>query len=108
MLEAALRCGPRRFVYVSSAAVYSKSAAADGPISASRTAASTQAADAIAKSPGNFTGRMAPAIAMIPVPMTDANQFGPSTIRPSIGDDSAPAQRFILLEGCCSAGSGES
>jgi nucleoside-diphosphate-sugar epimerase len=39
VLEAALRCGPRRFVYVSSAAVYSKSAAADGPLSASRTAA---------------------------------------------------------------------
>ncbi len=39
VLEAALRCGLRRFVYVSSAAVYSKSAAADGPVSASRTAA---------------------------------------------------------------------
>ena len=39
VLDAALRCGPRRFVYVSSAAVYSKKAAANGPVSAGRTAA---------------------------------------------------------------------
>jgi hypothetical protein len=44
---------------------------------ASRTAAITHTTSVKARRPGTWTGRVAPAVATIPVPMTEANQLGP-------------------------------
>ena len=63
----------------------------------SSSAASSQATVATTARPGMSTGRIEAATAMTPVPMTDANQLGPSTTRPSMGDDRTPAQRSKVL-----------
>ena len=42
---------------------------------------------------GTPIGRLAPATATMPVPITEANQLGPSTTRPSIGDPKTPNHR---------------
>jgi hypothetical protein len=48
-------------------------------------AASTQMAVAKPRSPGHWTGRVAAAVATMPVPITDANQLGPRLAKASAG-----------------------
>jgi hypothetical protein len=43
----------------------------------SHTVVATHTASANARKPGMCTGNVAPAVATMPLPMTEANQFGP-------------------------------
>src|SRR5580693_1009038 len=54
-------------------------------------AASSHTPTASARKPGTWTGRRAAAFATIPVPMTEANQFGPRWRKASLGRSSAPS-----------------
>jgi hypothetical protein len=47
----------------------------------SQTVVATHTASANARNPGMCTGNVAPAVATMPVPMTEANQFGPRKLQ---------------------------
>ncbi len=63
----------------------------------SSAAASAQATVPITVRMGHSTGSVADATAITPVPITDANQLGPRTTRPSIGEDRNPPHRSNVL-----------
>src|SRR5271166_60091 len=65
----------------------------------SSTAAITHTTSANARNPNTWTGRVAPAVATIPVPMTEANQLGPMLPSTStrVRGDGAPSRFAVAI-----------